>query len=71
MRGKGGSLKKFLLKTIEEKLIGTPDMVATLMAWERHSPIAQVAQTSTSPVLTHQVSRPRVSVNAELLCTQP
>lgn len=32
-------------------------MVATLLAWERHSPTAQVAQSSTSPVLTPQVSK--------------
>lgn len=65
MRGKGGSLKEFLLKTIEGMLTGMPDMVATSVAGERHSPIAQAAQTSTSAVLTRPVSQPGVSVSAE------
>lgn len=34
---------------------------------ETHSPIAQAARTSTSPVLTHQVSKAGVSVSADLL----
>lgn len=71
MRGKGGSLKNFLLRTIEGQLTGTPDHGATLMAWDRHSPTAQVAQSSTSPAPTHQVSKPGVSVSAELLWMQP